>query len=248
MSEVLAATTPARLAASRSRFNALPAACQRPGGDRAGTCFRAAACRQPAHAGAAATISTGSRVMRSQDNFVVQWGDPDGKRPLGAARRRTAAGIHGRECLRHCRLRRYRIATAMRRRWDSARDFRSGRDAARGEAWLAHCYGMVGAGRATKPNSGNGTELYVVTGHAPRQLDRNIALVGSRREGHRTAFRACRAARDRSVSTRNPSSTCRSPACGSQRTCRLRNAMTCRCCARTRRVLLPSSRRAAIEG
>ena len=49
---------------------------------------------------------------------------------------------------------------------------------ARGEAWLAHCYGMVGAGRGNAPDSGNGAELYVVTGHAPRQLDRNIALVG----------------------------------------------------------------------
>jgi peptidylprolyl isomerase len=37
---------------------------------------------------------------------------------------------------------------------------------------------MVGAGRGNEPESGNGAELYVVTGHAPRQLDRNIALVG----------------------------------------------------------------------
>jgi peptidylprolyl isomerase len=37
---------------------------------------------------------------------------------------------------------------------------------------------MVGAGRGNEPESGNGTELYVVIGHAPRQLDRNIALVG----------------------------------------------------------------------
>jgi peptidylprolyl isomerase len=56
--------------------------------------------------------------------------------------------------------------------------FPAARDPARGEAWLAHCYGMVGAGRGNEPDSGNGTELYVVTGHAPRQLDRNIALVG----------------------------------------------------------------------
>ena len=28
----------------------------------------------------------GLAVIRSQDNFVVQWGDPDGKRPLGVAR------------------------------------------------------------------------------------------------------------------------------------------------------------------
>jgi peptidylprolyl isomerase len=43
---------------------------------------------------------------------------------------------------------------------------------------LAHCYAMVGAGRGNSPDSGSGAELYVVTGHAPRQLDRNIALVG----------------------------------------------------------------------
>jgi peptidylprolyl isomerase len=44
--------------------------------------------------------------------------------------------------------------------------------------WLAHCYAMVGAGRGNEIDSGTGAELYVVTGHAPRQLDRNIALVG----------------------------------------------------------------------
>jgi peptidylprolyl isomerase len=56
--------------------------------------------------------------------------------------------------------------------------FPAGRDATAGTAWLVHCYGMVGAGRDKAPESGNGTELYVVIGHAPRQLDRNIALVG----------------------------------------------------------------------
>jgi peptidylprolyl isomerase len=56
--------------------------------------------------------------------------------------------------------------------------FPAARDPKAGQAWLAHCYGMVGAGRGNEPESGNGSELYVVTGHAPRQLDRNIALVG----------------------------------------------------------------------
>jgi hypothetical protein len=37
---------------------------------------------------------------------------------------------------------------------------------------------MVGAGRDNDADSGGGTELYVVTGHAPRQLDRNITVVG----------------------------------------------------------------------
>jgi peptidylprolyl isomerase len=56
--------------------------------------------------------------------------------------------------------------------------FPAARDPRSGQAWLAHCYAMVGAGRGNEPESGNGTELYVVIGHAPRQLDRNIALVG----------------------------------------------------------------------
>ena len=45
-------------------------------------------------------------------------------------------------------------------------------------AWPVHCYGMVGVGRDMPPNTGTGAELYTVIGHAPRHLDRNIALVG----------------------------------------------------------------------
>jgi peptidylprolyl isomerase len=50
-------------------------------------------------------------------------------------------------------------------------------------AWPVHCYGMVGVGRDLSPNTGSGAELYVVIGHAPRHLDRNIALVGRVVEG-----------------------------------------------------------------
>jgi cyclophilin family peptidyl-prolyl cis-trans isomerase len=49
--------------------------------------------------------------------------------------------------------------------------------------WPVHCYGMVGVGRNLSPDTGNGTELYTVIGHAPRHLDRNIALVGRVIEG-----------------------------------------------------------------
>ncbi|MEO7199057.1 MAG: peptidylprolyl isomerase, partial [Dokdonella sp.] len=52
------------------------------------------------------------------------------------------------------------------------------RDPDSGKSWLAHCYGMLGAGRDNDAESGSGAELYVVIGQAPRQLDRNIALVG----------------------------------------------------------------------
>lgn len=49
--------------------------------------------------------------------------------------------------------------------------------------WPVHCYGMVGVGRGMSPDTGSGAELYTVIGHAPRHLDRNIALVGRVIEG-----------------------------------------------------------------
>lgn len=49
--------------------------------------------------------------------------------------------------------------------------------------WPTHCYGMVGVGRNLSPDTGTGAELYTVIGHAPRQLDRNIAVVGRVIEG-----------------------------------------------------------------
>ncbi len=58
-----------------------------------------------------------------------------------------------------------------------------GFDLKQGMAWPVHCYGMVGVGRNYSPDTGSGAELYTVIGHAPRHLDRNIALVGRVIEG-----------------------------------------------------------------
>ncbi|MBB3035017.1 peptidylprolyl isomerase [Alteriqipengyuania lutimaris] len=46
------------------------------------------------------------------------------------------------------------------------------------QVWPVHCYGMVGVGRGMSPDTGDGSQLYTVIGHAPRHLDRNIAVVG----------------------------------------------------------------------
>lgn len=48
--------------------------------------------------------------------------------------------------------------------------------------WPLHCPGYVGVARNVT-DGGSGSELYAVTGHAPRQLDRNIAVVGRVIEG-----------------------------------------------------------------
>ena len=117
----------------------------------------------------------GTVIARVQDNYVVQWGDPDGTKPLptGLARPlpaeydRAVAGI---------------AITPLPYRDTFARrvGFVAGFPAAqeRGRAWMTHWYGLVGVGRNLAPDTGNGSELYAVIGHAPRALDRNIALVG----------------------------------------------------------------------
>lgn len=133
----------------------------------------AANLRQLARAG----YFDGLAVIRSQDNFVVQWGDPGGERPLGEARATlppefTVAVSPGLPFVRLPDPDGYAAEAGFSDGFPAARDPRAG------EAWLAHCYGMVGAGRGNEVDSGNGSELYVVIGHAPRQLDRNIALVG----------------------------------------------------------------------
>jgi peptidylprolyl isomerase len=57
-------------------------------------------------------------------------------------------------------------------------DFPVARDPVANETWLVHCYGTLAVGRNNPPDSGNGSELYVVIGQSPRRLDRNLAVVG----------------------------------------------------------------------
>ena len=44
--------------------------------------------------------------------------------------------------------------------------------------WPVHCHAMVGVGRDMPPDIGDSSELYAVIGHAPRHLDRNLAIIG----------------------------------------------------------------------
>ena len=119
----------------------------------------------------------GLAIIRSQENYVVQWGDPEGKRSLGDARATLPPEftVPLRADLPFTRL---PDPDGYASEVGFSGGFPAARNPAAGQAWLAHCYGMVGAGRSNEPESGNSAELYVVIGHAPRQLDRNIALVG----------------------------------------------------------------------
>jgi len=117
----------------------------------------------------------GLTVNRVQDNYVTQWGDATEKKPLPHKAVAVAPAEYERDIkgLAFHALP-YRDAYAEKvghvGGWPVASDGKS--------AWLVHCYGMVGVGRALPPSTGTGAELYTVIGHAPRHLDRNITTVG----------------------------------------------------------------------
>ena len=135
----------------------------------------------------------GIAVVRVQDNYVVQWGDPHGEdakkaKPLqpGLKMMTERDYVYPRSLPVDARL-----GTLLRPRNDVSHfaGFTEGfsfegdgtPDSVRN--WPVHCYGMVGVGRNLSPDTGTGAELYTVIGHAPRQLDRNIALAGRIIEG-----------------------------------------------------------------
>ncbi|GAM99557.1 peptidyl-prolyl cis-trans isomerase [alpha proteobacterium U9-1i] len=124
---------------------------------------------------ARANYYDGGGILRSQDNYVVQWGRPDeDPKPLGAGLESVAGEI--------ARPRASLPFTPFADPDTYADEvgFSDGFPAARNrqETWMTHCYGIVGSARGDGLNSGNAGQLYVVNGQAPRHLDRNITLVG----------------------------------------------------------------------
>ncbi len=123
----------------------------------------------------------GTSIYRAQDNFVVQFGDVDGEDPakaksLGSAKRHLPAEFERpSKGLAFVRL---PDSDGWAREVGFVGDFPVARDPATDTAWITHCYGTLGAGRNNEDDSSIGAELYVVIGQAPRQIDRNITVVG----------------------------------------------------------------------
>ena len=125
----------------------------------------------------------GLAILRVQDNFVVQWGDPDAaeegaRKPLPKGAKLTLAAEFTRPDSQDLEFTVLPDADGYAPQTGFAGGFPAARDPASARAWMTHCYGTLGAGRDNEVNSGGGTELYVVSGHAPRQLDRNITVAG----------------------------------------------------------------------
>ncbi|MER3546349.1 MAG: peptidylprolyl isomerase [Rhodanobacteraceae bacterium] len=126
----------------------------------------------------------GLAILRVQDNFVTQWGDPQAEaehptpvKSIGTAKKTLPAEFE-RDADPKLPFTVLPDGDVYAPQVGFSDGFPAARDPKTNKTWLAHCYAMVGAGRDNAPDSGPGTELYVVIGQAPRQLDRNIALVG----------------------------------------------------------------------
>jgi cyclophilin family peptidyl-prolyl cis-trans isomerase len=136
---------------------------------------------------AAAKWWDGTSINRVQDNYVTQWGDASEKKPLPDNLETVGEYTYlAKEVgLREPRAELEKMRPLARMLGSDAYarylDFEDGWPFASnldGTMWPIHCYGMVGVGRNLSPDTGTGAELYTVIGHAPRHLDRNIALVG----------------------------------------------------------------------
>lgn len=176
----------------------------------------------------------GIAIVRVQDNYVVQWGDPDGENPAEAKPlpdglctpnetdyATSFAEDDAPECAPETRASAqmadldpqsllieeeappasipatvtahadmgwhmrdsYAPWVDFYQGWPVATDAPDEPDATDPQFWPLHCYGAVGVGRNYSPDTGTGAELYAVIGQAPRQLDRNIAVVGRVIEG-----------------------------------------------------------------
>jgi peptidylprolyl isomerase len=141
----------------------------------------------------------GLAIVRTQDNYVVQWGDPQASDPALArplppllqkmpesdylAGKPGDCGQFAQLCLSSSLA--FFSTPEIRDAYADHAGFVGGWPvAAQGSrSWPVHCYGTVGVGRDMSPDTGSGAELYAVIGQAPRQLDRNIAVVGRVIEG-----------------------------------------------------------------
>jgi len=130
----------------------------------------------------------GLAVLRVQDNFVTQWGDPGD--PAGAENAKTRPLPEGAKAKVPAEFDTALTGLPLHALtetdgWAPLNGFVDGFAVAadpaktpQGRAWLAHCYGAVGAGRGNEIDSSTGASLYAIIGHSPRALDLNITVVG----------------------------------------------------------------------
>lgn len=119
----------------------------------------------------------GTAVVRVQDNYVTQWGSEKALPPMVIENPPAEFEYRGYDGVTTlARTDPYSVKSGHSADgWSLATDGKT--------SWLPHCYGAIGVARGAAPSTGSGAQLYTVIGHAPRHLDRNMAMVGRVIEG-----------------------------------------------------------------
>ena len=123
----------------------------------------------------------GAAIYRVQDNYVAQWGNNESEKPFPAGVVANPPAEYHR-ALTGLQVRELPYPDAYEPKAGYALGWPMAYNPQAGTANLVHCYATVGVGRGLT-DTGSGGELYAIIGNAPRQLDRNIAIVGRVVEG-----------------------------------------------------------------
>lgn len=121
----------------------------------------------------------GLAIIREQDNYVSQWGDPAEGDARAKAKPVDMPKVPAEfdRALEGLKFTKLREQDSWAPQVGFVDGWPVGVDPKRGRAWLTHCYGMVGAARGEAVDSSDGSSLYAMIGPA-RGLDRNITTVG----------------------------------------------------------------------
>jgi peptidylprolyl isomerase len=115
----------------------------------------------------------GMNFYRVVDGFVAEGGDVSRIAPVGKAKRYVKSE-------RFIKAELPFVAVDNKDGFAEQTGFVQGFPAARnseGEHWMVHCPGVFAMGRNDDVDTG-GTDFYIVIGHAPRYLDRNVTVYG----------------------------------------------------------------------
>ena len=118
----------------------------------------------------------GLTIVRAMDDYVVEWEDSDGKRPVKTAATTLPSEFFGPSTAEQPFVK-LPDGDIYAPEVGFSDGFPMARDPKTHTRWLTHCYGMLGLGRDNDPESGFGSSPFVVIGQT-RNLDRNDTLVG----------------------------------------------------------------------
>ncbi len=115
----------------------------------------------------------GLSIYRFVEGFVAQGGDKSEKKAIKTGQKEIKSERYTKGELDFSPL-------GFRDLFAQETGFVRGFPAARntqGESWMVHCPGVFAMAR-NEPIDSGGTEFYIVLGHAPRYLDRNVTVFG----------------------------------------------------------------------